>query len=556
MRSGTTVDAIVIGAGPNGLVAANLLAQEDWDVVVLEAQPSPGGAVRSAELITPGFTHDLYSSFYPLGMASPVIQELELDRYGLQWTTAPLTLAHPTPDGRTAVLSTDIDVTAASLDTYADGDGEAWRELYELWERTGDHLIEVLLRPFPPIRAGTRLAKAVGKADMTRFVRHLLLPVRRMAEEHFRGDGARLLLAGNALHADFSPETPGSGLFGWLLASLGQQIGFPVPVGGAQKITDALVARLAAHRGEVQCNSGVRKIEVDAGRATGVRLDDGRRISARRAILADVGAPRLYFEMIGAEHLPHLFIEDLRRFQYDNPTVKVDWALREHVPWTSAEARQAGVVHIADTLDDLTRFSADLTTGVLSEHPLVLVGQTSTTDPTRSPPGTETVWAYTHVPRGLVDFASGATASHDKPMIWRRDDTERVADRVQAEIERLAPGFSSLVIGRHVMGPDELESGDANLVAGAVNGGTAQLHQQLFFRPTPGFARAETPVRGLFLASASAHPGGAVHGAPGANAARAALWAQRRRSTLDTVAPTRLTRVLKSALRRCAALPA
>src|SRR3954452_15528220 len=217
-----TVDAIVIGAGPNGLVAANVLADAGWDVLVLEAQDSPGGAVKSAEVTAPGFHSDLYSSFYPLAIGSPVLAGLKLEQHGLSWRHAPKVLAHPLIDGRTAVLSRDLDRTAASVAEFDQRDASAWRDLVEHWENLQPNLVESLMRPFPPVRAGIGLARRPGVRDGIRFARFATLSLRRYAQESFDGEGAALLLAGNAMHTDLAPEAPGSAVFGWLLAMLAQ----------------------------------------------------------------------------------------------------------------------------------------------------------------------------------------------------------------------------------------------------------------------------------------------------------------------------------------------
>src|SRR4051794_11401655 len=348
------MDAVVIGAGPNGLVAANVLADRGWQVVVLEAQPVAGGAVRTAELTEPGFHHDVFSAFYPLGMASPAIQALELDRYGLRWRHSPLALAHPTPDGRCVALSPDIDETADSLESYAKGDGAAWRRLYGLWEELSPRLIEALLTPFPPVKAGLAIGKRLGPGGLLRFGRFAMLPVRRLAEETFQGEGGGLLLGGNALHTDLAPEASASGIYGWLLASLGQQVGFPVPEGGAGRLADALVARLQSKGGEVRCNTPVTAVIVRNGRAVAGRTADGMEVGAGRGGLADVRAPTLYLDMGGAHDLPPQLIDDLRRFEWDAATVKVDWSLDSAVPWKAEAATRAGTVHLADELDQLT----------------------------------------------------------------------------------------------------------------------------------------------------------------------------------------------------------
>jgi phytoene dehydrogenase-like protein len=503
-----TVDAAVIGAGHNGLVAANLLADAGWDVVVLEATGHVGGAVRSAELTAPGFVHDVCSSFYPLGYASPVLAELRLEEYGLRWAYAPRVLAHLMPGGRAVVLDRDLDATANSLDRFAPGDGERWRRAYAQWCDIGDDLVGGLLTPFPPVRPGLALARRLRAAGLLRLARQFLLPAQVLGQELFEGEGGQVLLAGLALHTDLSPAESGSGAYGWLLGMLGQQHGFPAPVGGAGKLTDALVTRLRARGGQIVLNAPAERVIVGKGRALGVRSEDGRHWRARRAVLADVPAPSLFLGLVGAERLPARFVADLRNFHWDNATVKVDWALSGPVPWRDEAARGAGTVHLCTDLAGLVDFSADLTAGRVPEEPFLLAGQMTTTDPTRSPAGTETMWAYTHLPR------------REK---WPAADIDRHVERIEAVIAERAPGFRDLVVGRHVAGPERLEAENPSLVGGAINGGTSAPYQQLFLRPVPGLGRADTPVDRLYLAGSSAHPGGGVHGAPGANAARAAL---------------------------------
>ncbi|MGW3867645.1 phytoene desaturase family protein, partial [Streptomyces sp. NPDC005047] len=268
-------DAVVIGAGPNGLVAANLLADAGWSVRVLEEQPEPGGAVRHDSGVAPGFVSDLFSSFYPLAAASPVLAGMRLEDHGLRWAHAPHVLAHPLGDGTCAVLDRDVAVTAASLDTFAPGDGAAWERLYDVWDRYRADILDALFTPFPPVRAAARLALRLRGAGGLRLARTLVLPVRRMGAEEFRGEGGRLLLAGNALHADLAPEAAGSGGFGWLMSMLGQTYGFPVPVGGAGALTAALVHRLRSRGATVSCGHRVEHVVVRDRRAVGVRTAGG-----------------------------------------------------------------------------------------------------------------------------------------------------------------------------------------------------------------------------------------------------------------------------------------
>ncbi|MGX1494424.1 phytoene desaturase family protein [Streptomyces tendae] len=516
-------DAVVIGAGPNGLVAANVLADAGWQVEVLEEQPEPGGAVRHDRGVDPDFVSDVFSSFYPLAAASPILAGLRLEEHGLRWSHAPSVVAHPLTDGRCALLDRDVEVTAASLEAFAPGDGDAWRRLHDIWEKLRPDLLGTLFTPFPPVRAGARLALRLRAAGGLRMARSLVLPVRRLGEEEFHGEGGRVLLAGNALHADLAPESAGSGGFGWLMTMLGQTYGFPVPAGGSGALTDALVRRLRSLGGEVRCGQRIERVVVRGGRAVGVRTAAGDTVAARRAVLADLSVPALYGDLVEPEHLPAQLLDDLRRFQWDFATFKVDWALDGPVPWQAEQAARAGTVHLADGVDELTRFAAQLATREVPDRPFLLFGQMTTSDPSRSPQGTESAWAYTHVPHEIrADAADeGVTGS------WNAKEQELMADRMERQVERFAPGFRRRIRARRVLAPPTLEAMDANLVGGAINGGTTAMHQQLFFRPVPGTGRPETPIPGLFLASSGAHPGGGVHGAPGANAARAALHRHR-----------------------------
>lgn len=502
-------DAVVVGAGHHGLVAANLLADAGWSVLVLEAGATPGGATRTAELAAPGFRSDVASAFYPLTAASPPLRALELEKWGLHLKhDRHVPLVQVMPDDRTVTLSRDVTETAASVEEFAPGDGDRWIAAFEQWQRISDDVLGSLLRPFPPVRSGAGLARRLGAADTLRFARFAVLSTRRYGQETFRGDGARLLMAGNALHADLTVDASGGAILGWLLSMLAQDVGYPVAEGGAQAIPDALVRRLADRGGEVRCGVRATKVEVRGGRAVAVRTADGDVHGARKAVLADTPAPALYLDLVGADHLPARVRADLDRFHWDDATVKVDWALSGPVPWTNPAIGRAGTVHLDLDLDKIGRFALDLASGRVPEHPFLLAGQMTSADPSRSPAGTETMWAYTHVPRGLD---------------WTPERTAAFGDRMQAVLERHAPGFGDLVVGRAVASPAGLQDGNASLDGGAIGGGTAAVFQQLVFRPIPGLGRADTPVDRLYLASSAAHPGGGVHGACGANAARAAL---------------------------------
>ncbi|MET0456672.1 MAG: NAD(P)/FAD-dependent oxidoreductase [Mycobacterium sp.] len=512
----------MIGAGHNGLVAAALLADAGWDVLILEAQDQPGGAVKSAEL-TPGYVSDLYSAFYPLSVASPALRELHLEDHGLRWTHAPSVVGHArsASDEDAPVIYRDVEHTAAELDRHHPGDGERWARLFDQWLQIKPALLSSLFTPFPPLRGPVSLLRTLGTGDALRLAQLMLSPAGVMAQRLFDGDAARLLLLGNAMHADVPIDAPGSGIMGYLLIMMAQDGGFPVPVGGAGQLATALVNRATSAGARIECGRPVDGIEIRGARAVAVHTADGETVRVRRAVIADTSAPQLYQRLLPADALPASLLQDLTHFVWDTPVLKINYALDAPVPWRSRSLVGAGTVHLGADHDGLIRWMADLNTRTVPEAPFLLFGQMTTADASRSPDGTESAWAYTHLPRGVSDDAAAQSLS-------------RAVDRV---LEAHAPGFTDHVVGKQIQRPSDLEASDANLYSGAVNGGTSQLNQQLIFRPTPGLARAETPVENVYLGSAGAHPGGGVHGVCGRNAARAALagdglrgWPRRRLS--------------------------
>ncbi|GAB48920.1 phytoene desaturase family protein [Mobilicoccus pelagius] len=502
-----TVDAVVVGGGHHGLVAASYLADAGWDVLVLEERDVVGGAVGSREV--DGWILDAFSACHPLALASPVLRALDLEEHGLRWAHAQTQLAHVARAGSgpaPAVLARAED-TAALLAEDDPRDGRTWLHLVEQYEQIKGPLLDAILTRWPPVADAARLARIIGPADLPDFLRFALLPTTRMGEELFHGRAGRELLAGNAMHADAPPTAPVSGMYGWLMTMLAQDVGFPSPQGGTRELAFALGRRAESAGARIETGVTVSRVVVRGGRVHGVETADGRRIAVRRAVVADTSAPTLYEDLLDERDVPAGLRTRLRAFLWDLPTVKLNYRLAEPMPWTAPQARGAAVVHAGRDVPGLVQWSAELEAGSVPEQPFALIGQMSGIDATRSPAGTETMWLYTHLPRGCTD--PGAA--------------EEITRRAEAMLDEYAPGWRDLVLDRWVQTPQGLEADDRNLGQGGVGGGTQQLLQQAIWRPATGLGGPWTHVRGLYLGSAATHPGGGVHGGSGYLAARAAL---------------------------------
>jgi phytoene dehydrogenase-like protein len=494
-------DALVVGSGPNGLTAAITLAQAGWRVLVLEAAEHAGGAVASEELTLPGFRHDTFSSVYPAAAASPVFARLPLDRHGLRWVHPAACMAHPLPDGSAVALYRDVDRTAASLDAVQAGDGERWRAFAQPLLRHFGALRDTMLSGFPPVRGSMRLAAGLGPRGILDFTRLVLMPAQALGEELFEGDGGRAWLYGSAMHSDVPPAGAGSAIAAAYLNLLGHGVGWPSPEGGAGRLADALVSHLRELGGDVRTGAAVTRLASERRRVVGVELHGGERVGAR-VVVADVMPGAL--ATLAGEALPAIYTGALRRFRPGPATLKVDWALDGPIPWSAPEAREAGTVHVGGSAPEM--LEATTATTSLHEHPFMLVGQQTIADPSRAPAGKHTAWAYTHGPQS-VDWEA---------------ERDRHVERMEAQVERFAPGFRDLILARHVLAPADLQRRNANLIGGDVGGGSYTL-DQLIFRPVSSLAPYRTPLRGLYLGSAATFPGAAVHGVPGHAAARLAL---------------------------------
>jgi phytoene dehydrogenase-like protein len=463
------IDAVVIGSGPNGLSAAIVLAQAGCRVVVFEAHHTIGGGARSAELTIPGFTHDVCSAVHPFGVASPFWRTLPLAAHGLDWLQPPAMLAHPFDDGSAVVVDRSLETTAVSLGR----DGDAYRHVFgpivDGWPRLEDAVLGPPALPRHPIA-------------LARFGLQALRSAKGLAARAFAGEPARALLAGNAAHGMVPLDRALTGGIGLTLCALCHIAGWPVPRGGAQSISNALAGYFRSLGGEIVADAPVESVD---------------KLPAARIVMADL-SPRPLLKIAG-HRLPLTYRLKLERYRYGMGVFKVDWALSSPIPWTALGCRRAGTVHLGGSLDEIAASEQSTWDGRVVDRPFVLLSQPTIVDPSRAPAGRHVAWAYCHVPAG---------------------STVDMLERIERQIERFAPGFRDCVLARSVRTPADIEADNPNLVGGDIAGGVTDL-RQFFTRPT--WRNYVTPIRSLYLCSASTPPGVGVHGMCGYHAATLAL---------------------------------
>jgi phytoene dehydrogenase-like protein len=468
------MDAVVVGSGPNGLVAAITLARAGWDVVVLEAADTIGGGLRSAALTEPGFVHDVCSAVHPLGLGSPAMRALDLERHGLRWIQPDAAYAHPLDGGRAAILERTVDATAARLGA----DGTAYHELLDPLVAHGPAIVDAMMSP---------LGLPHAPVSTARFGLHAVRSATSLAKR-FSGDEARGLIAGSAAHSILPFTAIGTGGYGLFMTMLGHLVGWPVPEGGSQRVADALVAELVAHGGKVETGTEVRSLA---------------ELPAVRAVLLDVTPRQLL--AIGGDAVPSGYARALRRYRYGPGVFKVDWALDAPIPWDSPDVARAATVHLGGTFEEVAAAEAAVASGHHPDSPFVILVQASRFDPTRAPAGAHTAWAYCHVPNGSTI-----------------DGTEAI----ERQVERFAPGFRSVIRARHTMNTAAFEVHDANYIGGDISGGAGDV-RQLFTRPVVSPHPWVTPIPHVYLCSSSTPPGGGVHGMCGWHAAQSVLHRER-----------------------------
>ncbi len=471
MTSQLEYDAVVVGSGPNGLAAAITIAQAGRSVLILEAKDTIGGGTRTKELTLPGFLHDVCSAIHPLALASPFFRSLDLAPHGLEWVHPPIPLAHPLDNEPAVLLERSLEATSQGVNP----DARRYCRLMGPFLGDWDQLVPEILKPLGVPR---------NPLLLLRFASRAMRSAVGLARAWFKGGRGQALFAGSSAHAIFPLQHPSSAGFGLMLCISGHAVGWPIASGGSQAIANALASYLVSLGGEVKVGASVSSMS-DLPQA--------------RAVLFDV-TPRQLARIVGSE-FPMDYLARLQRHIYGPGVFKVDWALNKPIPWSDPRCAQAGTLHLGGALEEIAAAELEVWQGMVPEKPFVLLSQPSLFDSTRAPEGFHTAWAYCHVPNGC---------------------TADMTHRIEAQVERFAPGFHSQIMARHTTSPSDMQEYNANYVGGDIAGGV-QSFRQLFFRPLGRWRAYATPAKRFYICSSSMPPGGGVHGMCGHLAAKLAL---------------------------------
>ncbi len=510
-------DAVVVGAGHNGLVAAVLLARAGWSTLVLEQAERPGGAVKSGEVTRPGFVHDLYSMNHNLFLASPfyTAHQKDLQRHGLTYAVSDRPYANAFPDGTSLRVYQDPARTVEGLRAHDSLDAEGWEGLSELFDRFAPALFSLYAAPVPSWSAAAGLgtaARRLRRSGLEEMIRLLLSSTRELGDAWFSSREAKAMLACWGMHLDLGPDVSGGAMFPFLETFADQQAGMSVVRGGASKMVGALVGMLEEAGGQLRTDAEVEAIEVDGSGASGVRLTSGERIVAHRAVVANVTPTALYERLLGPAGVPERVRRDARRFRYGPGTMMIHLALDGPVPWAAGDGLDRfAYVHVAPYVEQLAETYTAAVNGLLPADPLLVVGQTSAVDSSRAPDGQHVLWVQVRaLPAGIRGDAMGEIEAREWDSVG-----EPYASRVMQKLETYAPGLGDRVLDRVVLTPADLERDNPNLVGGDSLAGSMHLDQNFFLRPLPGFSRYGTAVPKLMHCGASTWPGGGVNALSG-----------------------------------------
>jgi phytoene dehydrogenase-like protein len=544
-------DVVVIGAGHNGLVAAAYVARAGMSVLVLERGERVGGAVVSGEITRPGFVHDLFATNQNLFLGSPAFAELgdDLGRQGLRFATTARPYSNVFPDARSLRVYQDADRTRALLERHDTRDAEGWDRLFELYGRFAPVLFELYGTRMPSaalVTQAVRGRRALGPGGLGELAQLVMSSTRALGDAFFASPEAKALVASWGMHLDFGPDVAMGALFPFLEMFTDMQNGMSVVEGGASRLPEALAAVVREAGGEVRTSAPVRRVTVQGGRATGVELESGERIAALKAVVANLTAGVLFDgEMVPPPALPDGFRRRVARYVYGPGTLMVHAALSGSLQWAAGEdLHEFGYVHVGPYVDDMARTYTEALAGLLPSSPMLVVGQTTAIDPSRAPAGRHVLWIQVRmVPSRIAGDAAGSIVARS----WA-EAKGPLAERVLDKLEEYAPGARERILDWTLLGPDDLERHNPNLVGGDSLGGSHHLSQNLLFRPVPGWSGYRTPVDGLYMVGSGTWPGAGVNAISGRLAADmitrrpAARLAGAARQAALKLRPTRPTR--------------